>query len=579
MFTNAWGGRFGYGAQLLLLLAFAALTAFCCELAHRGSLRRTLGFVQKRPLHFLSNLLLALALEMALTAVLGYLYRAVAAAFAICYLFACVSYFKYAYRNEPLYASDLALASSVFTVANTTNFAFRMENTLPAMGMTLLFVFTYPTGEALLLPHFRIFDMAFAVLLFLLTVYIFLDLRRPDFTYLESGFLAGFLFNALYLIRKKPTPARAAAAEPPVQGYPPGDAPDVVIVLSESFWDATKLTGVEFSEDPIPFFRALSGKCVHGDLMVTPFGGGTCNVEAELLLGVVCRHFNLSDTLYRKTLRRPVPSLATAFRGLGYRATALHTFSGDFYKRDAALRHMGFDEFRAAESINNPRMSGQYIDDSCLTDMIFETLDAAEQPSFVFAISMENHQPYTARKFEKPSISASGAMLGKQQAAVEAYAHGLRDADRELERLIDYCERRTRPTVVLFFGDHLGALGEDFALYRACGLVESSMGALSPAEISRLYAPPYLLWSSNGNEAKAQPPTGANFLGGLLLDAAGAEKPAHFRFLEQLQARARCLSREDCFLDGDGALLRSMTPDMRQADGEYKAESLRVMGM
>jgi len=579
MFSTAWDGRFGFSTRLLLLFVLAALTAFCCETAHRGSLRRAVHYIWKQPLSFVSNLLLTAALEMLLTAALGYLYRAVVTTFLLCYIPACISYFKYVFRNEPLYASDIALATSVFTVANGSNLAFRMSNTLPVLSTGLLFLFTFPAGEALLTPLLRWFDLGLSATLFLVTVYVFLDLQKPDFTYLESGFIAGFLFNILYLLRKKPFSSRRSQPAPAPKSFSSTESPDVIIVLSESFWDATKLTGMEFSEDPIPFFRALSEKCVHGNLVVTPFGGGTCNVEAELLLGVVCRHFNLSDTLYRKTIHGPVPSLATAFRDNGYRTTALHTFNGDFYKRDTALRHMGFDEFRAAESIENPHMSGTYIDDSCLTDMIFDTLDNAEQPSFVFAISMENHQPYSDRKFKKSKIKATADNLGGLKGAVEAYAHGLRDADKELARLIDYCERRERPTVVLFFGDHLGALGADFALYRQCGLVQSDFGEFSPAEIERLYTPPYLIWSSQRNTTAAIPSMGANYLGGLLMDCVGMEKTGLFRYTEQILPRARCLSRTDFFLDGEGNTLRRMTPDILQADREYNAESHRIMGM
>jgi len=579
MFSNAWDGRFGFSTRLLLLFVIAVLIALCCEIAHRGSVRRTLDYLRKRPLSFLANILLAASLEAFLSATLGYMYRAMLAAFLLCYIPACISYFKYAYRNEPLYASDLALASSVFRVANGSNFAFRMENTFPAIAMGLFFLFTFPAGEALLVPFQRGFDLALSAVLYLVTVYVYFNLQKQDFTYMESGFIAGFMMNTLYLFRKKPAPAHKGKADIQPDRFPPAESPDVVIVLSESFWDATKLTGIEFSEDPIPNFRALSKECIHGDLVVTPFGGGTCNVEAELLLGVVCRHFNLSDTLYRRTIRGPVPSLATAFRECGYRTTALHTFERDFYKRATALEHMGFDEFRAAESLDNPRMSGHYVDDSCLTDMIFETLENADRPSFIFAISMENHQPYSARKFKSPAIHVENKELGKLKGTVEAYAHGLHDADKELARLIDYCERRKRPTTVLFFGDHLGALGEDFALYRECELVERDFGALAPSEIEKLYTPPYLIWSSEGNSASEVPAMGANFLGGLLMDCIGMEKPAHFRYLEQIQQRARCLSREDYFLNGEGSVLRKMTPDMRQADEEYKAESFRMMGM
>ena len=586
---EVWRNGAGFLPLLVVLIGFSVCSTLLSELAHRGSLRRLMAWLRGHGNMLLANILLALALECLLAVATGSLYWTALLGFVCLYVPACISFFKYAARNEPLYASDFRLFLAVFTVSDGSNAAWRKANVIPAVVMGAFFLFTIPSGEASLSPVLRVVCLCAAAVLFFAVLLAFLDLKRPDNSYMQSGFAMGLLFNILYHYSRKAADHKALPAVDGAEENARNEAaqggeamrPDVVLVLSESFWDAAKLEGITFSEDPIPFFRKLSAGAVSGNLLVTPFGGGTCNVESEVLLGVVNRHFNVTDSFYHTFIKKPVPSLATAFRDRGYHTTALHTFNREFYMRDKALENMGFDEFRAEDEITEPRQSGRYLDDSHLTDMIVETLDNADAPAFVFGISMENHQPYTAKKFKEQTITVEG--LGEDDVALrgaaEAYAHGLRDADRELERLVTYCQNRERPTVVLFFGDHLGALGADFALYRRCGLVAGEMGALGVEDVLNVYTPPFVLWSNYKEEAGKLDPIGANFLGAVLLEYIGMPKPAQFQYLETLWKHARCMSREDCFLDAEGKATRRMTPDMRRLDAEYKAVSYRTMGM
>ncbi|MFB0965647.1 MAG: hypothetical protein QMC36_08445 [Patescibacteria group bacterium] len=44
-----------------------------------------------------------------------------------------------------------------------------------------------------------------------------------------------------------------------------------MLILSESFWDPTKLPGVKFSQDPIPNYRALASEKGGGDFVSPMF--------------------------------------------------------------------------------------------------------------------------------------------------------------------------------------------------------------------------------------------------------------------------------------------------------------------
>jgi len=60
--------------------------------------------------------------------------------------------------------------------------------------------------------------------------------------------------------------------------------PDIIVLVSESFFDITKLPNVQYSEPVNPFFQEL--KKVHHLKWLSPtFGGQTANAEFEMLTG------------------------------------------------------------------------------------------------------------------------------------------------------------------------------------------------------------------------------------------------------------------------------------------------------
>ncbi len=61
--------------------------------------------------------------------------------------------------------------------------------------------------------------------------------------------------------------------------------PNVIFIMNEAFWDPTLLPGVKFNKDPLPTVHRLQKKTTSGYLLSPQFGGGTSNVEFEVLTG------------------------------------------------------------------------------------------------------------------------------------------------------------------------------------------------------------------------------------------------------------------------------------------------------
>lgn len=246
-----------------------------------------------------------------------------------------------------------------------------------------------------------------------------------------------------------------------------GVKPDIVVILSESFFDARSMKGMSALPDPIPNVRAAID-AGHGGLMRVPtFGGGTIRTEFEVLTGMPMSAFPDAQFPYVTLVRERIPSLVSELEHHGYRTVAIHGNAGSFWNRQNAYRALGFDRFiTEREFPANARRDGRWIADSAMTDMILRELDPAGPPKLVVALSIEAHGPYggstTADPAGRDAIPLPPGLSDKQALELRNYLYHVRNADAEFGRLMKALGTH-RPTVVLFFGDHLPGLRDVFA--------------------------------------------------------------------------------------------------------------------
>lgn len=69
-----------------------------------------------------------------------------------------------------------------------------------------------------------------------------------------------------------------SAAQPTSSG---AKQPNIILILSESFFDITGLPGVTFDQDPVADFHELQAEGVSGTFYTRSLGYGTCNIELE----------------------------------------------------------------------------------------------------------------------------------------------------------------------------------------------------------------------------------------------------------------------------------------------------------
>ncbi|MDQ1343475.1 MAG: hypothetical protein QG650_194, partial [Patescibacteria group bacterium] len=261
----------------------------------------------------------------------------------------------------------------------------------------------------------------------------------------------------------------------------------------------------------------------------------TALVEFEILTGNSKAYLPKGSVPYQQNHREPNPSNPSEIKKNGYETVAVHTYDRSFFNRARAYPILGFDRFIGKEDIPDPKYKGPFVSDETFTDEILRQLKDAKRtkPLFVFGISMENHFSYEGHKFDGFDVSVSGSGLTDDDIrTVRNYAQGIYDADRELGRLVAELRNFDEPTYLLFFGDHLGILGNDFGVYERSLFVSSAdESEWSEKERLAMYSPPFLVWNNFSNfAANPNSPTNprekrdfkhvrAPFLGNLLLDA------------------------------------------------------------
>ncbi|MFC5436315.1 LTA synthase family protein [Rhodanobacter umsongensis] len=294
----------------------------------------------------------------------------------------------------------------------------------------------------------------------------------------HSGLISSLMLFHLQYGRSQHKPDRAAAMALIEQSKPAmlqamgspaagGELPDIVVVQSESLFDPSIMRGYEHSNFA-PNLRRLAAQGTSGKLHVPTFGGGTIRTEFEVLTGLSLRYFDNLQFPYLQMSHRGLPSLVRTLAAHGYSTTALHGNDPAFWNRVTAFKSLGFDRFVSQAAFPaGATMDGKYMADEAMTDEIMRQLKDSGPPQFLFAISIEAHGPYDvepSRIAERDAIPVPNGISGKDKRELQTYLYHLQHADAELGRMVKLLAQRKRPSLVLFYGDHLPALSNSYQI-------------------------------------------------------------------------------------------------------------------
>ncbi|MCC8396969.1 LTA synthase family protein [Paraburkholderia sp. MMS20-SJTR3] len=432
-----------------------------------------------KPRASLRRLPLAFALHVAAIAficacvvlITGRVHFAAFVAVALVGLLAGVSNAKYTSLREPFVFTDLSLFSQLFAHPRLY-LPFLSAGTVVAIVLGIGVVIAAFVADAPL-AHRPVGTLLFAACACLAAAYacaarLPLTLQAVD-DQQRHGFFA--VFVAYLLNGMRPATARqlrAALAEGPFASGAPHTLPDVILIQSESFFDARRLSSRIDPSILRNFDLARRASVQHGELTVPAWGANTMRTEFAVLTGVDQTQLGYARFYPYAFIRRACASLASWFKHGGYRTLAIHPYYADFFGRERAFEHLQIDRFIDIKSFADAARAGPYVADMAVAEAIIKALDEPrDKPVLIFSMTMENHGPLHLETVEAGEGAAFHSLGDDAHwRDLTAYLRHLANADAMLGRLLDALRARRRDTVLCFYGDHVPALPHVFARLR-----------------------------------------------------------------------------------------------------------------
>ena len=237
------------------------------------------------------------------------------------------------------------------------------------------------------------------------------------------------------------------------------DYPDVVLILSESFYDFDLVTDLQADTDIMPVTKNLPNS-VYGHTISPHVGGGTNSTEYEMLtsnsliLMPSITPFNWLN-LYNAN------SVVSYLKGLGYSTMAAHPYTNSNYQRDSAWLALGFDETHFEDDFPTQDRYGDrpYQTDSATYkdwEKLYEAMPE-DKPRFSFLVSIQSHGDYDMNDASLDVVHAA-TDYGEYDKLMDEYLSCIKMTDAAVQELCDYFtaqyEKTGRKVIVAMAGDH-----------------------------------------------------------------------------------------------------------------------------
>lgn len=365
-------------------------------------------------------------------------------------------------------------------------------------------------------------------------------------------------------------------------GTPAGEeAPDIIFITSESFFDVTRLPDLTFAKDPLPNFHRLSRRSTNGLFLSNTYGGGTGHVEMEFFTAVAAGFLREGDSLstLKPSVYQDLPAFPRLLTKAGYATQAVHAHTSELYNRAETYPALGFETMDFREDFITPtETAGGYVSDASFAQELIARYEARDKdkPLFLYGLSMENHQTYPPDKYPQPSgyPARSDKLSEGDLAILDALVTGLHHADESLGTLVDYFSQVDRPVMLVFLGDHLPSLilEDESTIYTRLGWTPSDEAVdWSPEEMALRFSTDYLVWTNYEDTPAPDHTESCTLLSLHLLDRAGIPKNRYFSWLEETIAPKMLLTRGKLFVDPQGTPSYDVPPDFQATLDTYTA--------
>lgn len=491
------------------------------------------------------------------------------------------NYYKLAFRDDPVIASDLALLGEASQMAgrydlslNTSLWCAVLLSSGSVVFLSLL-VRGRPRWKGRLAGALVPLAVGAALIPAYTSDRLYNDtaqlqhLQQWSATqqYLSHGLLYPFLHSIKDALPNPPEGYSSGSAQALMAQYQDGEIPqeeqvNIVGIMLEAFADFSIYDQIQLGQDVYAGLHQLQQESYHGNLLTNIFAGGTINTERAFLTGLSSGQFNF---------RSNTSSYVWHLKSQGYQTSGAHPSNQWFYNRSNVNAYLGFDQYHFLENWYAQRTGGGIAYDDVffpeLTQWVLEQMEA-DQPLFSFSVSYQGHGPYddqTCFYGDAEDFVGNPELSDAARNILANYLGSLQDTCAHLLALADSLRQVDEPVILVIFGDHKPWLGNGDYVYEELGI------DLSLDDVDGFYnhwATPYLIWANPaakevlGNEFTGRgPDISPCFLMNVLFDQCGWEGDAYMQAVYDCWQALPVIHTSGLSLTADGILTGQLSPE------------------
>ncbi len=482
---------------------------------------------------------------------------------------ATITAFKLSFRNEPFLPWDLMQIDQLYAITSELDFIITAPMIITVFliiaQIAIAYFVKFPKRQSKKNEHKRLITVLVLFVLILALLFgvffnnnatsallIVEDMWMQDRYYRTNGVITGFLTNMQLLSIEKPDNYSQKTVDEIIESmqnnneffYENSPAatqgqlinqPDIIYIMAEGFWDMRNLPGIEYDRNLMENFDELSKESASGIMLSPSYGGGTCDVEFEVLTGFSMEYVPSGSKPYQQYINSDTFSIAWHLKEQGYDTLAIHGYGERFWNRDMVYPRLGIDDFISSEDMPDASKRRGFISDEAMVQRIIQeqNLRINEGESvFIHAITMQNHTTYSPDRYPESDLvgvtDTNDVLTENIIGQLQDCATGIYEMDKALGYLTDYLRTIQRPTIVVFFGDHLNPMSNGYGVFEDTGFIEEG-----DTSNPKMYETPLLIWSNYANEQIDLGTISSYNISPVTMDLYGLEKPLLFEFLTQ----------------------------------------------
>lgn len=497
-------------------------------------------------------------------------------------LFGFINYCMVLFRDSPLIATDIAQIKTGLQVVSAYNVSFNGYSLWAILFAVIWCCAAFSLGRhkglswrKRLIPVIvlAVWAVSFYYLFFVSSMIkdhqLLVSGFKPNKTYLQNGSALSFVITVSTSKVEKPDGYSPDVVTSLTGKYPSdeavnstfsGGAPNIIIVMNESFSDLSVLGEIDTNADYMPYYHSLKDNVIKGWMESSVFGGSTANTEFECLTGLSCKFLPFHSVAYRSLIYDEVPSLAYYFKQIGYGGiSAFHPGMVDSYRRNEIYPLLGFDSYQCLDDLNDPEKIRDFVSDKYDYKIVaedyeaFKTTAPKDQPYFAFNVTIQNHGGFGLSTGE---VDAGIVIRDSDmpEDTTKQFVNLMKYSDDALKDLLDYFSEVDEDTIIVFFGDHQPKLDDTFYTTLRAQAENKSLSGIEWA--TKKQQVPFMIWANYDIEEQDKLQISANYISPYLKSLAGLPKTGLDKYLEELRNTIPVLSAVS-YKDMDGKIYDS----------------------